>query len=44
MEKYGIGLIVLDTKNSLYSTVLKLVPKIEELLSDELPSGISIIE
>jgi len=44
LEKFTISLIVLDTKNSLYSTVLELVPKIEELLTKDLPSGLIIVE
>ncbi len=44
LEKLNISLIVLDTKDSLYSTVLELVPKIEELLTEHLPSGLIIIE
>ena len=44
LEKFNISLIVLDTKNSLYSTVLELVPKIEELLIEDLPSGLTIVE
>ena len=44
LEKFSISLVVLNTKNSLYSTILELVPKIEELLTEHLLPGLTIIE
>ncbi len=38
------NLIVLDSKNSLYSTVLSFIPKIENLLTKELICKLHILE
>jgi hypothetical protein len=44
LEKFKVCLIVLDSKNSLYSTVLGFIPKIENLLTKELIYGLHILE
>jgi len=44
LENFGVSLIVLDAKNSLYMTILEFIPKIESILVADLPLGLTIIE
>ena len=44
LVKHNVSLIVLNVKDTRYEVLLKYVPKIEEHLSEEIKSGLTIIE
>ena len=44
LENHNVCLIVINAKNNRYDALLKFVPKIEELLSEEIKSGLIIVE
>jgi hypothetical protein len=44
LKKHNVCLIVFNAKDTRYDTLLKFVPKIEELLSEEIKSGLIIVD
>ncbi len=44
LEKYDICLIVLNPKDTRYTSLVEFIPRIEKTLSTELKSGLTIID
>lgn len=44
LEKHSVTLIVLNAKDTRYDALLNFIPKIEELLSKEIKSGLIIVD
>jgi len=44
LEKHNVSLIIINSKDTRYDALLKFVPKIEKILSEEIKLGLIIVD